>query len=273
MIRVGAGQGDRPAWDSVDAALAELRACRGATELADRSCELALAGCGADAVALGRVSDDVWTPWLRAGQVGLLETGGALPPGPVRVDDAPTVEREVIRSGRPGSRGLSTAQGGRTVVVAAVSSQTQVLGLLHVVSGGAVILDIVETYASALGSMSALLGVRQRADEQRYVLARLRNGLTELDERPIELLDSAFDRRTAAPSAHPEASSPSLRTRLTGRQREVLDLMLGGLSNAEIAERLVLAVPTVKSHVRAVLRAGGAVNRSEAVARFTRNRS
>jgi ATP/maltotriose-dependent transcriptional regulator MalT len=46
--------------------------------------------------------------------------------------------------------------------------------------------------------------------------------------------------------------------------------MTSGLSNAEMAEHLVVALPTVKSHVRAVLRASGAVNRSDAVARFAR---
>jgi DNA-binding CsgD family transcriptional regulator len=65
-------------------------------------------------------------------------------------------------------------------------------------------------------------------------------------------------------------SSSALRARLSARQREVLDLMMAGLSNAEMAERLVVALPTVKSHVRAVLRASGAVNRSDAVARFSR---
>lgn len=52
---------------------------------------------------------------------------------------------------------------------------------------------------------------------------------------------------------------------LTGRQAEVLDLVLDGCSNREICDRLGIALPTVKIHVTAVLRALGARNRAEAM--------
>jgi DNA-binding CsgD family transcriptional regulator len=58
------------------------------------------------------------------------------------------------------------------------------------------------------------------------------------------------------------------RAKLTARQRETLDLVLRGYTNAQIAERLIISVATVKSHVRAILHGVGAVNRAEAIARY-----
>jgi two-component system NarL family response regulator len=53
---------------------------------------------------------------------------------------------------------------------------------------------------------------------------------------------------------------------LTRREREVLHFMAHGLSNKEIAQRLVISLGTVKSHVKAILTKLGASRRTEAAA-------
>ncbi len=53
---------------------------------------------------------------------------------------------------------------------------------------------------------------------------------------------------------------------LTERELEVLALIAEGLTNAEIAERLVLALSTVKTHVSSIITKLGASGRAEVVA-------
>ena len=53
---------------------------------------------------------------------------------------------------------------------------------------------------------------------------------------------------------------------LTGREKEILKLMVEGLNNAEIAERIVVSLSTVKYHVSNILSKLGVENRVAAIA-------
>jgi two-component system NarL family response regulator len=95
------------------------------------------------------------------------------------------------------------------------------------------------------------------------------------DMPPRELLDAVLEAGRGEPRIAPAMASRMLADMeggenpleaLSDREREVLALLAGGLRNREIAERLVISEPTVKTHVRHVLEKLRARNRAEAAA-------
>jgi two-component system, NarL family, response regulator LiaR len=89
---------------------------------------------------------------------------------------------------------------------------------------------------------------------------------------------AAAGRTTLAPEAAQaliqlnKQMNESSRFDLTTREKEVLALMIQGLNNIEIADRLVVSRSTVKFHVSSVLSKLNAVTRTEAVAIALQNR-
>ena len=82
----------------------------------------------------------------------------------------------------------------------------------------------------------------------------------------------AFDRsafRRAVEETRLRYHSESELSALTEREREVLDLLAQGLTNKEIAEKLVITTNTVKRHIKAIFEKLGVHTRSAATAKAT----
>ncbi len=64
-------------------------------------------------------------------------------------------------------------------------------------------------------------------------------------------------------------AEPDLRSRfptLTARELEVLELIVDGLTNGEIAARIYIGVPTVKTHINSIFAKLGVSDRAKAIA-------
>ncbi|TMR07900.1 response regulator transcription factor [Nonomuraea turkmeniaca] len=131
----------------------------------------------------------------------------------------------------------------------------------------------------------ALAGVRvvilTTFDMDEYVYGALRAGASGFllkDTEPMELIHAvrvaargdaliapAITRRLIAEFAGRVTRPAPELTGLTEREREVLGVVASGLSNEEIADRLVLSPATVKTHVSRILAKLGARDRAQLV--------
>jgi len=105
------------------------------------------------------------------------------------------------------------------------------------------------------------------ADEIRQAVEAVVRGEVALDPAVQRQLVDAL----AGGAAATGAAAPALPDGLTPREAEVLTPIADGLSNAEIAGRLVVSEATVKSHVNHLFAKIGARDRAQAVAYAYRN--
>lgn len=127
------------------------------------------------------------------------------------------------------------------------------------------------------------LGMPLECGRARLGLARVHagGGETEVAIEHARRALRTFERLGARPDADAAAallrllgvagrSGPHLGEPLTAREREVLGLLGEGLSNAQIAQRLVIAPKTAEHHVSRVLRKLDLASRAEAAAHAAR---
>lgn len=91
-------------------------------------------------------------------------------------------------------------------------------------------------------------------DELATAIRRAYRGETTLAPEAAQVLIQATTR------------PPALGKDLTEREREVLALMIEGLNNREIGERLIISTSTVKNHVSSILGKLATTSRTQAVA-------
>lgn len=125
-----------------------------------------------------------------------------------------------------------------------------------------------ETKVVALTSFieDDLIGETLRAGAIGYLMKNV-----SADQLADAVRAAAQGRSTLAPEAADvlvrSVSTPrSQADALTAREQQVLKLMADGLTNADIAERLVIGVATVKTHVSSIIAKLGVSTRTEATA-------
>jgi len=130
---------------------------------------------------------------------------------------------------------------------------------------------VLTTYADDRSVLDALrAGARgyltkdASADEIRQALQRVTSGQAAIDPAvQRHLVEAIAD--SPGPGPEPRPGQPQLPDGLTPREAEVLTLIAEGLSNAEIAARLVVTEATVKSHINHLLTKTGCRDRAQAV--------
>ena len=173
-----------------------------------------------------------------------VEGAGELEAGLTRAGAEPRPDLVLLDLGLPGYSGLAALERFRAerpevpvVVLSADASRERVMASID------------------LGAM----GFIPKSAKTDVLRAALRLVLSGGIYVPLEVL-----RQEPGPAAPPAGCSPR-ELGLTGRQSEVLGLLLRGLPNKLICRELDLAEGTVKIHISAILRALGVANRTQAV--------
>jgi DNA-binding CsgD family transcriptional regulator len=268
--------------------LARLRVVPTAAALLDRVCDEVAASCGFARVLLSRVDDDTWSPWMVNEAVRDAAWWIAWDGREVAVTEVP-FEAALVAEHRPGlvtdTAGADSHRffhEGRSAsyVAAPIATAGRVVGFLHADHADparrcdAVDRDVLWAFAEGFAHLyerTALLeGMRQQRQEVREILDVVDEAMAAMTETELELavVGDADDRAT--PRAPVVDGSRGRLDDLTPREREVLELIVSGARNGDIAEQLVISPATVKTHVRHVLAKLGVANRTQAIAVFVR---
>jgi DNA-binding CsgD family transcriptional regulator len=132
--------------------------------------------------------------------------------------------------------------------------------------------DLLWIFAEHFGLLFERAVLVERLEQQR---THLQQAFTAAAEAIAELNEAELALVRRGPLAEPTSlartrqnGSSRVDALLTRREREVIELLVTGATNAEAAQRLVVSEGTVKSHLKRILRKLHVTNRSEAVAKY-----
>jgi two-component system, NarL family, response regulator LiaR len=184
---------------------------------------------------------------------------------------------------REGLRAFLRLQKGIDVVGEAAGAD-EAIRVAAASSPDVVLLDLVMPEGDGIGAISRLLEVAPGArvlvltsfadDAQIFAaMAAGAAGYLLKDVDPAALADGIRDVHAGRPALHPSVAARlmrhrggSVRTRIdiTPREHDVLRLVVEGLPNKQIAQRLGIGEKTVKTHVSRVLAKLGVADRTQA---------
>src|ERR671918_1479372 len=187
-------------------------------------------------------------------------------------------DHEVVREGlrlslsrAPHIRVIGEAGDGESAVALAERRRPNVV-VMDVRMPGMDGLEATKTIAAEVPDVAVLIFT---AYSERSLLSRgLESGAKGyiLKEAPHQTLLRAIEKVAAGDGYVDPALMPAFLTgkdreeMLTGREREILQLLADGMSNADVAKKLFISQETVKSHVRHILAKLEADTRTHAVA-------
>jgi DNA-binding CsgD family transcriptional regulator len=280
--------------DALEVGLARLRNVHDPDELLHRACEAVVDSCGFDRVMLSRVEGSLWRPWKsyavgdREPERTFREWISAIPE--IQLDSM-LLETEMVRRHEPALVSdpahdprvyppLLAASRLNSYVAAPLMPTGRVIGFLHADYESAPVepldRDILWAFAVAFGQIFEravlLTRLRDQREQVRDAMRTVEAVLEDLASAEIDLATRAHATAFTAgrPVRTPGRSSAELQALLTGRELEVLALMATGATNNRIADELVIANGTVKSHVKRILRKLCVENRAEAISRYLR---
>lgn len=205
--------------------------------------------------------------------------------GVLIVDDHPVV--------RQGLKNFFEAEG-ELEVRGVASSGEEAVDAAQVLHPDIVLMDLV---MPGMGGVEAIRSIKESSPDTRVIVVTTfsqddklfpaikagADGYLLKDTLPADIIDAVKSVRVGRSVLHPDVaqklmhsfsnrSKGTIEEKLTPRETEVIELIACGLSNEEIANRLIISDKTVKTHVSNILHKLNLAHRTQAALYAIKNR-